>query len=242
MPDKERERRYFELVRRCVDLPVEPLREAETPDFIVGAPPRAVGVEITEYHYPAERGSRSFQEIQSLKERIVERAEALYAADGGAALYLTAIFGRHGSLSKKAVPRIARALADAVSAVDVPRTVAAGKLEIPRERLPREIAKAWVFSSVDGHDRLWRANHIGWVQSIQPEHVQAELDRKEPVAAPARRECDEVWLVIVHNSARGAPCELDEDAFKQCYRSSFDRVLWLDSHGPRARDLSVSAG
>lgn len=241
MPDKERERRYFDLVRRCVDLPTEPLREAEPPDFVVGAPPRAVGVELTEYHHPAEPGSRSFQEVQSLKERIVERAEKLYAANGGPALYLTAIFGRHGSLYKRDVPRVARALADAVSAVEVPRSVAEGKVDIPWESLPREIATAWVFGSVDGHDRLWKPDHVGWVQSIQPEHLQAELNRKERVVPLARLKCNEVWLVMVHNSTRGAPSEVHEETLKQSYRSSFDRVLWLDPHGPQARDLSVSA-
>lgn len=241
MPDKQRERRYFELLRRSVDLPAQQVREPEPPDFVVGTSPQSVGLELTEYHHPAEPGARSFQEVQSIKERIVERAEQLYAANGGHALYLTAIFGRHGSLSKKDVPRIARALADAVSSIEVPRSTADGKVDIPRDRLPREIAKAWVFGSVDGQDRLWKPDHVGWVQSIQSEHIQAELDRKERVVSRARTECDTLWLVLLHSFTRGAPCELHEDALKQCYRTCFDRVLWLEPHGPRLRDLIVRA-
>lgn len=240
MPDKERERRYFELLRRCVELPTDSIREAEPPDFLVGVAPLVIGVELTEYHHPPDLGSRSFQEAQSLKERIVARAQQLHASAGGPALYLTAIFGKHGALGKSEVPRIAEALANAVSAVEVPRHVAEGKVDIPWNLLPREVAQAWVFGSVDGHDALWKPDHMGWVVDIRPEHVRAELARKERVVPLARQRCDALWLVVVHNLTRGAPCRLADDVLSAVYRSSFDRVLWMEPHTPRARDLNLS--
>src|SRR5687768_1757658 len=143
MPDKERERRYITLLRRCVELPPGDPAEPEPPDFVLGEQPGRVGIEFTEYHHRADNGEPPFQEIQSLKWRIVERAERLYSEAGGPALYLTAIFRRHHHLTKKAVPRIAQQFAESVLAVKMPSSLEEGSVEIPWDLLPDEIAKAW---------------------------------------------------------------------------------------------------
>jgi hypothetical protein len=242
MPDKDREHRYLTLLRRCVELPPGEPTEAEPPDFVLGEAPSRVGIEITEYHHPAAEGSPPFQEVQSLKWRIVERAERIYSESGGPALYLKTIFGPHARLTKRAVPRIAQQLAEAVLAVGVPTSVHEGLVNVPWDLLPDEIAKAWAHASVDGVDRLWQPDHTGWVAAISPEQVQAELDRKQRVVSAARRRCDSPWLVLVHNLTRGAPCEFSHEAARATYISGFDRVLWMDPHGPHTRDLRVSAG
>lgn len=241
MPDKDRERHYLTLLRRCVELPPQEVAGPEPPDFLLGDPPSCVGIELTEYHHRSDNGGLSFQAIQSLKWRIVERAEQIYSESGGAALYLTAIFGSHGRLTKRAVPRIAQQLAEAVLAVRVPSSVRDDPVYIPWNLLPDEIAKAWVHASIDGVDRLWQPDHTGWVAKVSPEHVQAEIDRKQRVVEAARRHCNTLWLVLVHNQTRGAPCELSDAAIGAKYISGFDRVLWMDPHGPRTRDLRVSA-
>lgn len=242
MPDKDRERRYLSLLRRCVELPPGESAEAEPPDFLLGEAPDRLGIELTEYHHPASNGVPPFQEVQSLKWRIVERAERIYSELGGPALYLTAFFGPHGRLTKRAVPRIAQDLAEAVLAVRMPSSLQEGSVEIPWDLLPDEIAKAWAHASIDGMDRLWQPDHTGWVAAISPEHVQAALDRKQRIVPVARRRCDMLWLVVVHNFTRGAPCELSAEAVSATYTSSFDRVLWLDPHRPSTRDLRTGAG
>lgn len=242
MPDKDRERRYLTLLRRCVELPPGEPAELEPPDFLLGEAPCRVGIELTEYHHPADEGGPPFQEVQSLKWRIVDLAERIYAELGGPALYLTAIFGRHERLTKRAVPRIAQQRAEAVLAVRVPSSGREAPVEVPWNLLPDEIAKVWAHASVDGVDRLWKPDHVGRVVDISPEHVQAELDRKQRVVPAARQRCDVLWLVLVHNLTRGAPCELSDEAASANYTSGFDRVLWMDPHGPRTRDLRVSAG
>jgi hypothetical protein len=241
MPDKERERRYITLLRRCVELPLGEPAEPEPPDFVLGEASGRVGIEITEYHHRSDDNVPPFQEVQSLKWRIVERAERIYTESGGPALYLTAMFWPHGRLTKRAVPRIAQELSDAVLAVRVPSSLQEGPVEIPWDLLPGEISKAWAYASVDGVDRLWKPDHSGWVVDISPEHVQAELNRKQRVVSSARRHCDALWLVLVHNFTRGAPCELSNEAANANYTSGFDRVLWMDPHRSFTRDLRVSA-
>jgi hypothetical protein len=234
MPDKNRERRYLTALRHCVDdLPLGEAAESERPDFLMGSSPTRIGIEFTEYHHPPIQEERPHQEIQSLKDRVVGLAENLHTKGGGPALYVTAIFGPHGRLSKETVGPIAQALADAVLSQAVPRSMREESVEISRDLLPPEIAHVRVHGSVDSEDRLWQADAGGWVVPIGPSDVQREIARKQRSTAAARERCDVLWLVIVHNIVRGAPCELSEQAEIAEYAHSFDRLLWLDPHSPR---------
>jgi len=243
MPDKEREHRYLAELRKCVpELPPgEPIDDSEPPDFLLGSRPNRIGIEFTEYHHPPKPGKRPHQEVQSLKNRVVKLAEQLHAQAGGPALYVTTIFGRHGRLSKETVRPIAKAFADAVLSQDVPRSGHDASVRIPRELLPREIAQARAHGSVDGEDKLWQADAGGWVAQIAPSDVQREVARKLRIVDTARRRCDALWLVIVHNLVRGEPCELSAQARTAEYTHAFDRLLWLDPHTPRMIDLRVRA-
>ena len=241
MPDKDRERRYLTALRHCVDdLLLGDAVESERPDFLIGSRPTRTGIEFTEYHHPPSRGERPHQEIQSLQDRVVSLAENLHYKAGGPALYVSAIFGSHGRLSKETVGPIAKALADAVLSQDVPKSMRGENVEILRDPLPPEIVHVSVHGSVDGEDRLWQAGAGGWVAQIGPFDVQREIARKQRTVRTARKRCDALWLVIVHNIVRGAPCELSEQAKTAEYTHSFNRVFWLDPHSPQAIEFHMS--
>jgi hypothetical protein len=238
MPDKDRERRYLTALRHCVDgLPPDEAVESERPDFLLGSSLTRIGIEFTEYHHPPSRGERPHQEIQSLQDRVVSLAEDLHHKGGGPALYVSAIFGSHGRLAKESVGPIAKALANAVLSQDVPRSMRDESVEILRDLLPPEIAHVRVHGSVDSEDRLWQAGAGGWVAQIAPSDVQREIARKQRTAGAAHERCDALWLVIVHNIVRGAPCELSEQAKTAEYAHSFNRVFWLDPHSPSALEF-----
>lgn len=137
---------------------------------------------------------------------------------------------------------MAKALAAAVLSQDVPRSIHDADVRVPRDLLPREIAQVHVHGSVDGEDKLWQAEAGGWVARIAPSHVQREIEGKERMAGGARAMCDALWLVIVHNLVRGAPCELSEQARTAEYTHVFDRLFWLDPHMPRVTEFRTRAG
>ena len=164
-------------------------------------------------------------------------AEQLHARDGGLALYLMAIFGPHGRLTKRTVRPIAEALAAAVLSYPMPRSTRDPRVEVPRNLLPLEIAHVQAHGSVDGTDHRWHADAGDWVAPITPAHVQCEIARKEKAAYLARAKCDELWLVIAHDIMRGAPTELSDEARRGPYEHSFNRLLWLEAHEPRVLAL-----
>lgn len=242
MPDKKREKYYLEALLRCGNMhalaAVEP---CESPDFILNIGGRRVGIEITEYFHPPDGGDRPHQEVQSLKEQVMQLAEQLHAQAGGPALYVTAHFGIHGRIAKSTIRPIAESLAAAVLSQEAPPSVGAEPVRVPHHMLPREIVQAMLFCSVDGEDKLWSPDNGGWVAEITPAHVQQLIERKSRMVANARPKCDELWLLVAQNDWDGAPCELNEEAAAASYSFPFDRVMWLWPNGPRARDL-VRAG
>lgn len=242
MPDKERERHYLAQLRKCVELPSGEPSEAEPPDFILGSAPSRVGIEFTEYHHPPEPGQRPFQEIQSLKDRIVEVASAIHDRSGGQPLYVYVQFGHAGSLTKDCVRPYAESIATALRSFKLPISLSDPQVRIPSRLLPPEIVAVCVNGSVHGADKLWKANSSGWQAQISPEHVQSVLTRKATIVTRARQRCDALWLVIVHNFVRGAPSELAAAALDAPLEHPFDRALWLDPHLPHAYEIRARAG
>ncbi len=240
MPDKKRERYYLQKLKQCIELP-DSQEETEQPDFLLGYHPNRIGIELTEYHHPPPPGKRVYQEVQSLKNRVVEIAEQMHTEAGGPALYLSVIFGPHGCLSKKTVRPIAKALAEAVLSEPAPKSPYDPSVKIERDRLPREIAHVHLSGSVNGQDKLWQADAGGWVMTVGSIDLQREVDKKQHMSGIARAKCDALWLVIVHNLLRGAPCELSAEAKSAIYRHAFDRVLWLDPHLPRVTELHIAS-
>lgn len=239
MPDKERERYYLRKLKQCVSLP-DAQEDTERPDFLLGYHPNRIGIELTVYHHPTIPGKRVHQEVQSLKNRVVELAEHLHTDAGGSALYLSVIFGPHGCLSKKTVRPIAEALAKAVLSEPAPKCPYDPSVKIPRDRLPPEIAHVHFSASIDGRDKLWQADAGGWVITVKPSDIQREIDKKQGMSGIALTKCDALWLVIVHDLVRGAPCELSAEVKLELYQHAFDRVLWLDPHLPRVTELCIA--
>ena len=156
-------------------------------------------------------------------------------------MYVKALFRPGQPLYKKDVARLAEQVCDAVRSAPAPGSVSE-VLEVKWQHLPREIASIRVRGSVNGEDRLWSADHAGWVAVVQPAQVQHELSRKAPTAAAARLWCDELWLVIVNDPFTGAAfAELADAAREAVYAYPFDRAIWLEPHDGRAFQLNAPA-
>ena len=132
---------------------------------------------------------------------------------------------------------IAADLAKVILSSPVPRSIEEPRVEIPLQDLPRGIAHVHIHGSVDGTDRLWQPDHVGWVTPLAPEDVEREIERKARMVTRARRHCEELWLVIVNSMMRGAAVELSLEAMNGCYAHPFDRLIWLEPHVPRAIEL-----
>jgi hypothetical protein len=239
MPDKPRERWYLERLRSGMQsFPAGPVVSGESPDFVVQSDDRTTGIEITQFYLPPSSGERPQQEQQSLKDRIVDMARDLHVNAGGPALYVSVYYRTPLALTKRAVYGISRALATAVLATPVPRSIEEPSTSVAWSDLPKEIANVRISGSIDGEDRLWYADAGGWVAPVEGEHIEQVIKRKMPMARAARAKCDELWLVIVNDEfSRAAPAQLRSDATDVGYADAFDRILWLEPHSQKVYEL-----
>jgi hypothetical protein len=242
LPNKTRERAYLEALCKAVpELSTGEVKDdRESPDFLLVRDGHRLGIEFTAFHLPPALGDRPYQEQQSLKDRIVEAAKDLHQEAAGPGLYVSVYFDDHQPLTKKDTKPLAQAIASAVLKCPLPGSVNDPAIEIPRERLPGWIRSIHIRGSVDGVDMLWESDNGGWVAEISSDHV-AEVVRVKAGSAPlARRNCDELWLVIVSDVfSNAAPAEISRGAVEATYEAPFDRLVWLLPHVPRAIDLRL---
>jgi hypothetical protein len=243
MPDKKRERWYLAQLRACIkDFPSGRQEDGESPDFIIRNESSSTGIEVTVFHMPPIAGGRPHQELQALKGRVVATAASLHEKAGGSGLYVSVFFNDSARLSKRNAASIGRELAAVVLRTKVPASIEEEAVRVPWDDLPDCIGDITIRATVDGHDRLWSADAGGWVAPVQPDHIQAVLDQKAPKLAIARTKCRLVWLLIVNDEfGQAAPAELHNSAAGSQYAHGFDRVFWLQAHGPTAVELGSPA-
>jgi hypothetical protein len=239
VPNKDRELRYVEALRRALsDFPTGDLVPAETPDALVQSSSSTIGIEVTVFHLVEGDGSkRPHQEQQALKDRIVERAWSRHVQDGGPALYVAVHFNR-SPLDKATVASVADAIVAAIARLGKEPS-ADDELTVPWRDLPPEVAFISVHRSINGQDQLWHADAGGWVAEASWTDVQRVVTQKARMELKARQKCSELWLVIVNDQfSRAAQAELGPEAAIAQYAHSFDRLIWLVPHIPKAVVLS----
>jgi hypothetical protein len=232
MADKDRERWYLEKLKSCFPcFPTGSIIPGESPDFLVRSEEEVTGIEVTQFYPSPEEGARPGQEVQSLKERIVEVAHRMYVESGGPALYVTVFFRSPLNVTKRDIQSVARNLAEAIRETSVPASINAPPASVAWRDLPSSITKVHIHGSLDGEDQLWHADAGGWVVPVDASHVSAVVARKERMAQIARQKCDRLWLLIINDVfSRATPAELKHEAMRSVGKGVFDRVIWLAPH------------
>ena len=243
MPDKARERFYIEALRQAVkDLPSGIPLEPEPPDFVFVQDGHRLGVELTTFHLAPDPGKQPHQEWHSLKDEIVASAERFHAETGGPPLYVGVIFHERERLRKRDVQPMARELAEAILRAEVPRHISEPPVVLRFSEKPRWSGGIHIHGSVNRADKLWHADAGGWVAKVEKEHIAAVVQIKATREPLARRECDELWLVIVNDNFSGAAqSEISDHARTALYKGPFKRLIWLLPHVPNAIELRLAA-
>jgi hypothetical protein len=161
MADKKEEQLYLDMLKsRLSDFPLGEVNPSESPDFLIGSGRRITGIEVTRFYLSPPLGVKPSQELQALKDGIVEKAREIYIKSGGVALYVTVNFKKSVILAKRDVQRIACELVEAVRKVGglADPTLC---VSVDLRDLPESISDIDVRGSVDGEDQLWYANAGG---------------------------------------------------------------------------------
>ncbi len=218
----------------------EALREGESPDFIFPLDGRPIGIEVVEFFYPTDQignpDERVPQGFQNLRHQAVEEARKRFRGSGGPPLSVTVMFNDYphpqGPRSRAGVEDFAERFQRVVSnngwsndrLVHLPFCF---PLDAP------EVSLYIVAPGIDDKGEFWACEGNPNGPSVQPEHVQAVLDKKSIKHDFYAAKCDAVWLLIVHGGAiRTLTCGLGDDARQASYSFPFERAFWFDRLPP----------
>jgi hypothetical protein len=210
---------------------------SEEPDCLLRLDGKLIGIEHTEFFFPADPGQVPHKQLDALQALAVEQARRLFRLRGGPPLYLYPVFDdRRGPRTKQDAYGLAERLAVLVARNGWSRSLKSHTFETWRD-LP-EIHSYIVMPSVDGEDELWHGGTGGWVATVEPAHVQACLDEKAPLYSAYIKRAPAIWLLVVNDMVRGGtPCEIGPEARSAAYSTPFDRVFWLELIAGTATEL-----
>jgi hypothetical protein len=210
------------------ELAQRPVRKSEEPDFLLYLPTHVLGVELTDLFQQPLANGRPRQEQEALREKVVDRARALYQALADArrglpVLYVSVYFNTRHILNRRSVEPLA-----------TQRLPVAGEGGTwthdghARDELPEALARLEARCVPGLRATFFASPDAGYVAPLTRADVERVLAAKEGKVHRYRRQCDEVWLVVSFDRGRLSTLfEPGEEALASQYVSGFDRVFLL---------------
>lgn len=227
MDKKASEKRATERLKQLYpDFPKGAVEYGEEPDVRVRDGSSCTGIEITEYFRPEMQVGSPLQEQESLAHLVVNRSAALYLPSE-APILAAVTFAKDVRITKRDVEPLAQALV---------RTAHRGARSATRHvsndgTLPNAIVAVAIYPLDRAQATAFIALGSTWPPEVDREEVQRIITSKEQKLQRYKKECAEVWLVIVLNGFRVASMTSSPMNLDMAFGSSFARVLILqDDH------------
>jgi hypothetical protein len=231
---KARERAYLERFRESfADFPDGEVVSFERPDFLVKAQPRWIGIELTEYHVqePDKGWGSPMRALERTGDKALRTASAQYQSKGLPAVEVHVHWNSHQVFSSRRVQGLAADLADLVQEhLPEPghKTAIRHRHHPAWRSLPQEMISLSIDRRINFSKNSWTSVRGASVPTLTPPELQQIMRGKEAKVPRYRRQCREVWLLIV---ARGfepsTHVDIGSEVESYRYESGFDRVFFL---------------
>ena len=232
---KQRERRYLDLVIESADLSPSLIEQTEEPDFLLCLDSRTVGVEVTELYLPRDAGKMPTQALEN-EERIAVQIALDRAIENDIPSQLIQTrLSRHG-LNKKNRLKTATALYEYVAQ----NYAAPGEVKSGDSNLPPEIVNISMFGQRESSHQ-WNGACAGWVNSEFTSGFEAAIDKKESLRRQYLTRCEKCWLVIVATGEGGSSfIEWSNVLAMHEFQSGFDLVYFVQGLDGQVFPLKLS--
>lgn len=234
MKKKERERYQLERFKAVLkDFPegliISGKDDGTEPDFFVQLPDGLLGIELTEMYRQPEPNKRPMQADESVRRRIVERAQKLFEENGGPVLDVSVHFGMNEEWPETRVAELAPKIAKVVS--DNPLQIGEHAwLEnhwIDKDYFPFEINSLSVIRLPTRLRSCWVCPEASFVPEFTAVEIQKEIDRKNGrINSYQRKAPSALWLLIIRgHSGMSSVFDLASHVPEHVYVFDFDRVF-----------------
>lgn len=236
---KAEERRFVEiLAEKLAAFPPSKLIDSESPDFLVATSEGLLGIEVTKIHHANEPRQQE-SECRSL----VDAACRLYENESTIPVEVKVHFGGSTQFNKRNRGKFARILANLVL-TNIPRPNSLLSLDNNWENpgfFPYEIAGLSIIRLSAFRRNFWSVRSAGFFQEDFAPKIEAIIAIKEHAMRTYKTDCIERWLLI---AAEGNSASTFFDPSKKTrqhsYRSSFDRIFFLEAFRRKVWELNVS--
>lgn len=228
---------YFlvKAMQCCDEFPKGDLQKHEHPDFIITQEDGTrVGIELTEYYRGQEKskGSAS-RRNESTRQQIADAARRLYESEHNIPLWVMFSPCITLQMKGKRVEDIAAALVNVI-VENLHGLGSQGKTiylcETENVMFENVVSSIRLIKVQNATSSVWGFVEAGFIP-INHEEIQHIIDNKNGKIENYRKDCDEVWLLIVAEGNR-ISSTIDTDGISKLdnckFESAFERVLFYD--------------
>jgi hypothetical protein len=240
---KEIESYYLERFKELLPgFPSGMVIPTEEPDFLVETPSGHVGIELTELHVAASPGSVPVQASLAMRQRTVDRAQAIYAAGGHPPIRCT-VFMSNEHIHKSEVEDLATAIAS-IAIKNLPPGYGSVREDynwLNRDYFPERIHSV----AVHRLDAITRTHFncpgAVWVPHLVTEDIERAIGPKGGKYSAYRTRCAEAWLVVCADTTTMSTWfEFEPPALCATYRAPFERVFVMRQFGSLLHELTIA--
>jgi hypothetical protein len=179
---------------------------------------------------------------EGTEDKVLRSASRLYQSKGLPPVAVHVLWHPNQALRSRRIPELTADLTDLVlEHLPEPGHEAAIRRPHPAWRsLPQEVASLWVDRRINFSKNAWTSVRGAFVSMLTPSELQKLMRDKEAKVSTYRRQCREVWLLIV---ARGFEPSTFGDFGPEVevhrLESDFDRVFFLHHANEYVAELHV---
>lgn len=236
---KGEERRFVEILAKELDaFSPGKLIDSESPDFLAATSEGVLGIEVTKIHHANEPRQQE-SECRSL----VDAACRLYESESTIPLEVKVHFGGSTQFKKRNRDKFARILANLVL-TNIPRPDSLISLDNNWENpsfFPYEIAGLSIIRLSAFRRNFWSVPSAGFFQEDFAPKIEAIIATKEHAIRTYKTDCIERWLLIAaEGNSASTFFDPSKKTLQHSYRSSFDRIFFLEAFRRKVWELNVS--
>ena len=234
---------YLERFRHAMpDFPEGRIEPSEEPDFLVYRSDSILGIELTELHRETRPGASPQQARESMRQRVVNRAQELYVVGHYPPVRATVFMHGDVHIERSEVEHLASQICE-LAIRNLPGPNSSGEEFY-------EWTNRTYFPEVVNNIRVHRLDEITvshfnapgstWVAPLARADVERALLSKNPKYSTYRKRCDEAWLII--NADIGLMStwfQFDSATVDAQFETDFERVFVFRHFGSKLHELTV---
>ena len=240
---KDVEVAYLERFRHAMpDFPEGKVEPSEEPDFLVWRHDSVLGIELTELHRETRPGASPQQARQSMRQRVINRAQEIYLANAQPDVRVTVFMHDDVHIERSEVEHLANQICElAIRNLPSPNSSSEEFYEwTNRAYFPDVVNNIRVHRLDAITDTHFNTPGSTWVAPLAPPDIERALLSKNPKYPTYRKRCDEAWLLI--NADIGSMStwfQFDSESLASTFETDFERVFLFRHFGSKLHELTV---